>query len=256
MNTNSAPANHPMNPDYGQGIFRRRIRLQQQPGKVIAELEDCNHGFRSVVHHDGHKVTNIEPESLRVPLTSCSQATKLVVDLIGAQLSANNGELAQIANPKSNCTHLYDLTVLAIHHATRAEAERLYDIVIPDENNGQTCAQLFCNGELLLSWSVANWQLQNPELHGLSLAMGFGKWASNKYQGEQREAAFMLQKGYMVSNARRYDMSKIQGTPATVVEGMSGACYSYMPEIVITAHRTYNSTRDFTDCEEKLLRFE
>ena len=37
-------------------------------------------------------------------------------------------------NPKANCTHLYDLTLLALQHSLRNEEERIYDIDIPDED--------------------------------------------------------------------------------------------------------------------------
>lgn len=246
--------NRPLNPDFGNGVYRRRIRLQGLPGKVVAELEDCNHGFRSVVYHDGEKVTAIEPEALRVPLTTCDGALQPLRDLVGTPLSLSSLDISRAVNPKSQCTHLYDLSVLAIHHATRGQTERQFDIAIPDEKDGPTEATVSLNGTVLLRWTIANWTLCNPgQLHGLSLGKGFSKWASSLYQGDEQEAAFMLQKGYFVSGARRYDIAKLAGVKVTEANGI--ACYSYSPERMEQAVRTENSTRDFTDCEQQLLKF-
>lgn len=246
--------NRPLNPDFGKGVYRRRIRLQGSPGKVIAELEDCNHGFRSVLHHDGSSVTAIEPEALRTPLTTCDGALAPLHALVGTPLTRSSRDIAAAVDPKQQCTHLYDLTVLAIHHALRGEEDRQYDIAIPDEDNHPTDATASLNGRVLLRWTIENWLLLNEgELQGKSLGRGFSKWASALYQGDEREAAFALQKGYFVSNARRYDMSKLEGTPVTDSNGI--ACYSYSPEQMGQAVRRYHSTRDFTDCEEQLLKF-
>ncbi len=256
MSDYAIPYGRPLNPEFGKGIFRRRIRLQNLPGKVIAELEDCNHGFRSVVHHDGERVTAIEPESIRTPLVTCFGATALIKALESVLLATDIRALSKTVNPKSNCTHLYDLTVLAMHHALRADPVRQYDVVIPDEVNDHAVAVVALNGVPILRWQVGAWVLRNPEFYGVSLAKGFGEWASKYYNGDQREAAFVLQKGYLVSNARRFDMSQLQGLPVTAVDAMTGACYSYAPEMIEHAVRAMNVTRDFTDCEEKLLTFE
>ena len=40
------PFNYPENPDFGQGIYRRRIRLENHNGWVSGDIEDCNHGFQ------------------------------------------------------------------------------------------------------------------------------------------------------------------------------------------------------------------
>src|ERR1017187_6873007 len=58
------PSSVRANPLYGSGVFRRRVRLVNQPGFVCAELEDEAHGFRLHVGHDGLKVIAIAVEAL------------------------------------------------------------------------------------------------------------------------------------------------------------------------------------------------
>ncbi len=245
----------PLNPDFGNGIFRRRLRLQGESDRVVAEVEDCNHGFRSIVYHDGEQVTRIETQAIRTPFSTCDGAMSLIQGFVGVNIHDGLKEITRGFNPKSNCTHLYDLTVLAIQHCHRGENTRQFDIAVPDEYDGPTEATITLNQNILLRWQVSQWVLQNPEFKGVSLARGFGEWASSYYQGDERDAAFILQKGYLVSNARKFDMGKLQGTLISDYEHMLGACYTYTPGVVENAYRTMSNTRDFTHTEEQLLQF-
>ena len=44
---------YPLNPEYGEGCFRRHIRLRASESEVLAELEDHHHAFRLTLQHDG-----------------------------------------------------------------------------------------------------------------------------------------------------------------------------------------------------------
>lgn len=62
------------NPQYGRGVFRRRIRLIATAGRVRAAFEDVAHAMRLVLEHDGERITGITPEFRRVPLNVCPGA--------------------------------------------------------------------------------------------------------------------------------------------------------------------------------------
>lgn len=63
-----------LDPDYGQGAFRRALRLRVVAGQVLVDLEDANHAFRLRLLHDGQQVTDIEAETLRHPFVTCAEA--------------------------------------------------------------------------------------------------------------------------------------------------------------------------------------
>ena len=258
----TTPSDIPLNPDFGNGIFRRRIRLQglslpDKRGKVIAELEDCNHGFRSTVFHDSKQVTAIEAEALRIPLSTCAGALNPIQALVGTKLNADTLSISRQVNPRANCTHLYDLTVLAIHHCQRGETLRQFDVSIPDEKDGPTEVTVTLNGEPLLNWTIANWfVVSEGKAKGRSLGKGFSKWASELYSGDEQEAVFILQKGYFVSGARRFDIQQLEGLSVTELSDMAGVCYSYTPGVVEGAVRTTGNIRDFTHTPEQLLTFQ
>lgn len=256
------PFNYPINPDFGNGIFRRRLHLQKGSDEkgnfVFGQVEDCNHGFQSKLYYADNKITAIDAELKRTPFTTCDGAKKPLMALIGSPLGLTAKEQIMLLDPSANCTHWLDLTLLCAQQAYRDEAQRDYQVAIPDEIDQPTLATISCNGEVLLEWSIKEWQILAPaELAGKTLYKGFASWANDVFADEPDllEAAFILQKGYFVSKARRYDLDKLAGEAASTHTVMRGACYSYSEPMVNIATRTANSTRDFTDAEEQLLQF-
>lgn len=251
------PFNYPINPTFGQGIFRRKIRLSAFEGGVSGELEDCNHGFCVKIYHDGLNVTDIRGEAKRIPLTTCTGAEAALQNLIGTELTASSKAIIEKLDLTSHCTHWLDLAILCISHSLRSENERIYEIAIPDEAVGPTNAQLFCNGELLLDWQAQDWIIQEPvKYKNNTLYKGFASWANAIDDKNDQEAAFVMQKGYFVSRARRFDIAALADEPANTHTMMRGACYSYSEPRVDFAQRTIGSVRDFTDTEEQLLKFQ
>lgn len=247
---------HALNPLYGQGTFRRRIRLENFSDHVLAELEDCNHGFRLRLYHDSQSVVALDVETLRYPLSTCSNAGTPLQALVGCPLSDNIRQLLKYTEPKANCTHLFDLATLAIVQAQRDESCRTYDINVPDSTNGTSDLTIRCNDKLIYHWQAINHQLSMPlELAGNPLMKGFYRWVFKQFKGEALEAALVLQKGYFVSRARHLDLDASAGMPAAGDHYMIDACYTYSQEVVVNAFREANSVRDFSDCPEQLLQF-
>jgi len=266
MTDSDTQLSFPTNPNFGSGIFRRRIRLRNialenrspcgATEKVEAELEDTNHAFKCTLFHNNKSITNISTESIRIPLDTCPGAAEPIKQLIGLALNCPQKTIIKTANPKANCTHLYDLTLLAMAHSLREEYERIYDIELPDEIDEPTPVSVLCNDKLLLCWHVQRWQITEPnEYAGKPLFKGFMQWAGQSLSGDQLEAAMLLQKGYFVAQARRYDLEVVAGEPALRDPSMYGVCYSYNSPIVEGAIRNADTTRDFTETPELLLRF-
>ncbi len=246
------------NPHYGQGCYRRRIRLIAETGLVKAELEDDCHGFRIQLNHDGRMVTDVDGEALRVPMSSCPGALKPLQSLAGIKLDCAAPDIVAQVDPTSNCTHLYDLALLAMAHPGWGVKERVYDVEVEDmpTEGGTARAEVFLNGKSVLRWQLQWTTISEPsELEGRPVLKGFAAWANDYFQGLEREAAFVLCKGVFVGLSRIYDMSDIGGRPALEHSDMLGVCYSYSSGVVEHAFRNHNSTRDFTHQPEQLLKF-
>ena len=253
------PFGHPLNPHYGAGVYRRKIRLVNTPGRVEGALEDCNHGFCVVLEHDGQRITRVLPEHRRIPMNTCGGAAEPLRALVGIPLGLDDRSLARRVNTSAHCTHWLDLTLLAIAHADRTEREREYLVNVPDYSGEAVPAEVWRNGELIHRWMVADWAIHAPaELVGKPLYKGFTRWAAACFgDADQREAAQVLQKGYFVSSARMFDASLLQGDPARAHTVMHGSCYTYSePRLSRAVRLGASSVRDFSDTPEALLRFE
>ncbi|MCY4427582.1 MAG: DUF2889 domain-containing protein [Halieaceae bacterium] len=246
------------NPNYGEGCYRRRIGLKAGPGHVVGELEDDCHGFRLRLEHDGAKVTGITGETPRIPMNTCSGALRPLRELIGLPLNMPAPEIVGSVDPRSNCTHLYDLALLAMAHVGWDKPSRIYDVVVDDQPGGgrPARAEVFLDGESMVRWEVCWTSIVTPaELRGKPIMQGFSAWANQHFHGLEKEAAFVLSKGIFVGMSRRYDMSKIGGMPALYQASMMGVCYSYSEGVVERAVRLSGSVRDFSRHPEQLLKF-
>lgn len=250
----------PPNPSYGKGVFRRRIRLSKHDGFILAELEDSSHAFKSKLYFDDQGITEVTAETIRYPMTTCPGAVEPLRDFIGLPLDLLSGEITKRINPRLQCTHLFDLTVLAYAHIRRDEVQRVYDIELPDDDGSEQGLplQVYQDGKLVLSWTVKKWKILEPvEFIGNTLGAGFSKWVSQAFADneDQKEWAWLAQKGNLVSEARTFDINKLAGTRNFVGEHMVGICHTYSEAEIGQAVHSHNSFIDFSDSEEELLLF-
>ena len=258
----SNPMGYPIRDDFGEGVFYRAIKLekrQDEQGKfVLGELEDCNHGFRVKVYYDDKQIVDIKGSALRHPLNTCPGALHILRELVGCPIGLSMKALSRRMNPTDHCTHWLDLTLLAIKHIERQEILRHYVVDAPDEAESAQWVSVKRNDEVILSWKIFNWSILQPEnLADKTLFKGFAGWASEYAAGDEDllEACLVLQKGYFVSSARRFDLSLVEGEEAKKHDVMHGACFSYSEPQLSEAIRTKDSVRDFTHETVQLLKF-
>src|SRR5574337_1214784 len=167
------------NPLYGSGIFRRRLRLQVEDGKVSVELEDDNHGFRLRLLHDGEHVAALEVDAVRHPFNTCPEAVRPLQRVIGLRLGEEEAALRKKLIPGANCTHMYDMALIAVANARQANGTHLYDMEVDDEKAGVTVARISRDGQLIHDWSIRNHQLVSPAQYaGQPVMRGFYAWVS------------------------------------------------------------------------------
>jgi hypothetical protein len=254
----TSPPEPPGNPHYGAGLYRRRIRLSREARQIHGELEDDCHGFRVTLQHDGKVVTAVTGAALRVPMSTCGGALQPLQQLVDMPLDAPVSTIVATLNPRSNCTHWYDLSLLALAHAAHSETVRVYDIEVDDQpaDGSAARAEVFHNGHSIHRWLLDRTEIVEPvAFAGRPMLKGFSLWASEAFEGLEREAAFVLSKGVFVAFSRLFDMSGLGGQSALEHANMRGACYTYSDGVVDAAVRNHDSVRDFSDTPEQLLTF-
>ena len=240
-------------PEYGQHVCRRAVRLTNVEGATIGELEDSVHAIRCRVEHDGEKVTAIDAEFVRQPMSTCGGAMGQLETLVGTPLSTTLREFYADGRARMHCTHGYDLVWWTIAHANRPETLRRYDCAVPDHPRGQEVeATLEVNGVTVLSWRVRDDIILGPDpFTGRHAMKGFVGWATEHLDGDLLEAALVMNKGYFTSQSHGFVQQP--GTMGEIAQRFANTCWTYRsPRIEVTEQM--KSRRYFPD-GEGLLEF-
>lgn len=219
--------------------FRRRFRITPQATRVCCEVEDDYHCMMVIVEHDGQRATAILPDMRRAPWTTCPGAERQLQDTFtGLPLAEFESRRSE---KKSNCTHLYDLAILAASHAQDGE-ETVYDILVSDPVDGKRLAELRKNGSTVMSWAESEFKMTEPaELEGMML-YDLKSWIGT-LAPEQQEYARLLQWGNMLANGRSYPI-ELQSDATKLPPN----CYTFQPEQAKTAKRV-GEIKDFSRIE-------
>ena len=246
---------------YGDGCYRRAIRLRGEGRFVRGELVDDFHHFAVEVRAEAGRVQEIKSEELRVPWTTCPGASAALQTMVGAPLSRSLIELNRFTPAKVQCTHLHDLACLAIAHLARTEndtgfVDRRYDVSLPDRKAGKTLAELFCDGSVVMSWSLSRSTIESAvpkEFSGSPLAGRRFKETLNALgDPDAREAAWILQRAVFVGTGRRHDFERMT-TATEFASVVGGACHSFAAERVAKARKIPGTVRDFSNVPDAMF---
>jgi hypothetical protein len=238
------------------GVYRRRIRLAADGLSVTADLEDDFHRFGVDLVHDGEKVISVRGRARRFPWTTCAAAVEPLAALEGMPLSTDATAAGAWADPRANCTHLFDLAGLAVAHAASGREHRQYDVEVPDrdvEGGWTTQPRLWRNGELVLSWALRHLTIEAPHpFAGVALRGAFMRWARDALDPDTAEAAIVLRRACEISYGRLQDLDGYD-VAADLGDVMLGTCHTFQPGTMEVGIRRKGSGRDFSDAPDGLL---
>jgi hypothetical protein len=235
--------------------YRRRIRLvSTDDHTVVGDLEDDFHRFRITLVHDGERVVNLEGEAIRYPWSACPAAKNLLSRFHGEELFSRCSALATHDNPKSHCTHMFDLAALAIPHARSGREQRQYDAFIPEFVERRSTPTLRRDGEPLIEWHTDRGTITGPDpFTGVSMTSGFIRWAEDSLDDDALEAAMVLRRAWDIARGRGRDLDHM-ATAAELAPHLPPApCFTFQPEIVDRSRRMVGTARDFSDRPDDLL---
>jgi DUF2889 family protein len=244
----------PVNPEFGRGIFRRRIRIEASDGRVDGALEDNHHGFVLTLHHAAGVVCAIDATAMRIPYNTCPAATLALRQFVGQKIQRDSGAARRI-DRSTQCTHLFNLAMLCLSHVKPAPRALQFDVAVADPVDGLRQAELTIDSRGVLRWTLEGDVIVEPTaLRGLSVRDGFYRWARAHFRGRSLEAAQVLQQGIYVANGRRFHPTLMAGRPALENPHTLNACHTFQSIRIGQAVHT-DSIRDFTDSPDALLKF-
>lgn len=248
------------------GIFRRRIILDDDGQVVRAGVEDDFHHFEVDLNHAGGLVMDIAGRAVRHPWATCPGAVLMLRQFIGVPVGTDAVRRRDLPPPGRHCTHMHDLTVLALAQAGRGPGRRVYDVAVPDRAgrtrfprfdaagiivrppdgpDGTTEPTLIRDGVPLLHWAMDGEHLTAPaEVAGMDFRK-LGQWAATAGDDDFLEAVKVLRQGIFVSGGRVLPLDLV---PGAAFQGVpAGTCYAFQAERMEQGSRMLGSTRDFTD---------
>lgn len=200
--------------------FRRRFRILPGVGEVSAAVEDDFHRMTVTLRHDVTTILAADGRTIRAPWSTCPGAEQVLRDtFVGTPLA----QAARRGLKQENCTHLYDLALLAAAHAGEAEA-LVYDVLVSDPVDGVGIAEIRSNGVPVLRWSLGGMDLTAPiDLAGTSL-FALRDWIGQQ-DADRREAAKILQWACLIAHGRQIALA--EQSDAT---RMPPNCYTFQPD--------------------------
>ena len=254
------------NPDYGKGVYRRRIVIDvEDASSIYAALEDEAHAFELSMSLEDLVIKKVEASWHRHPTTMCANANEALQELVGKSITQKPLGLSEQVVAMDNCTHFFDTAALVsrlacLYRTDKTQVSRyLYEIDINDakqvEGKAAQHLQLRLNGELLEEWYLEDEIINRPASHaGQHILKGLISWAREHLDDEALMRAILIQKGYFVSVGRRYKMEKLAGIKCLDSFQPVDVCYAMRHGREKQARRTADRV-SYSDAADKMLAF-
>jgi hypothetical protein len=249
-------------PTHTPGIYRRLIDLQCHDARTVtAWMEDDYHHFGVTVVHDGQTVLDIHAAAPRYPWSTCPGAADALRALIGKPLISRASDIGLLIDMRTQCTHMFDLTGLALAHAAQRREHRRYEVSMPDRAFsgspatgvvfGPTTVTLKQDGQCVMQWGLdGQFITAPPDSAGQSLQKGFREWTEAMPE-QEAEYATILRRAIMVGSGRLIDLSHIETADQL---GNPAVCYTFQPERRKIALHEADSIRDHTAGSQEMLK--
>jgi len=235
-----------------EGTFRRRVWVatRMQSGATLearCAVEDDYHHFRVLLEARNGVVASVQTFARRSPNSLCHAAGHQLQDLVGMALDPACAAVLRQTDQFQQCTHQLDLAGLGVAAMALERPRRIYEVTVPDRQDGRTIAKLHADGQLMLTWRVVDMTIEGPAPYeGRSMAAGFTQFTTSLSRDEA-EAALVMRRALFVSQGRGLDLATLGD------RGPVGGCWAWQPERISQLHRLPENRRDFADSAEDLL---
>lgn len=222
-----------------------------EDGSAVGELIDDFHHFCATIEHDGHRITRVAGEGLRIPWETCAGAGDPLRGLEGAPLETSIRAVARHAPSRLQCTHLYDAACIAAARAGRGAPSVVYRAIVPDRVEGRTRATLARDGREILAWDLEGYTIVAPDPFRGRALMGGGlaAWAEGAFDADTAEAVLLLNRASIFASGRGMDLD--DAPRAIDVPGTSlGVCHTYSEAHGPVSYRVVGSARHIADADD------
>jgi len=232
-------------------VFYRRVLFEVSATECQVAMEDEHHYFVLNLSHDGQRITAVDSTSRRTPWTLCPQAAGRLQEFVGQPLRQRIAVNLPDIDGKQQCTHQYDLLMVALSQALRP-GRREYVAKVIGAMHEHRHAELWLNDEKLLDWRLRGTVIDSQDQFDQRDLRNILPWADEHLDDQSLEALYVQRRAVMVAASKGIDLDRIPNA-GVAMRARAGACFVFQPGRAETAIRVLGNTREDVRGPEDLL---
>lgn len=222
-------------------VFFRRVIFDVTSTECRVAMEDEHHYFILQLGHDGERITSVASTARRTPWTLCPEAERQLQAFVGQPLRQRIAINLPEIDSKQQCTHQYDLLMVALSQALRP-GRREYVANVRGAMHEYRHAELWLDEEKLLDWRLRGTVIDSQDQCNQQDLRSIMPWADENLDDQMLEALFVQRRAVMVAASKGFDLDLIPNA-GVAMRARAGACFVFQPERAEQAVRIVGSTR-------------
>ena len=222
-------------------VFFRRVIFDVTSTECRVAMEDEHHYFILQLGHDGERITSVASTARRTPWTLCPEAERQLQTFVGQPLRQRIAINLPDIDSKQQCTHQYDLLMVALSQALRP-GRREYVAKVRGAMHEYRHAELWLDEEKLLDWRLRGTVIDSQDQCNQQDLRSIMPWADENLDDQMLEALFVQRRAVMVAASKGFDLDLIPNA-GVAMRARAGACFVFQPERAEQAVRIVGSTR-------------
>ena len=222
-------------------VFFRRVIFDVTQTECRVAMEDEHHYFVLQLGHDGERITSVASTARRTPWTLCPEAERQLQAFVGQPLRQRIAINLPDIDSKQQCTHQYDLLMVALSQAL-LPGRREYVAKVRGAMHEYRHAELWLDDEKLLDWRLRGTVIDSADQCNQQDLRSIMPWADGHLDDQMLEALFVQRRAVMVAASKGLDLDRIPNA-GVAMRARAGACFVFQPERAEQAVRIVGSTR-------------
>lgn len=222
-------------------VFYRRVIFDVTATECRVAMEDEHHHFVVELGHDGKHITSVASTAHRTPWSICPQAERRLQDFVGQPLRSRIAVKLDEIDGKQQCTHQYDLVMVALSQALRP-GRREYVTRVSGRMHEYRHSELWLDDEKVLDWHLRGTVIDSDDAFDQRDLRNILSWAEESLDDATLEALYVKRRAVMVAASKGVNLDLISDA-GQIMSRQAGACFVFQPERADGAKRVIGSSR-------------